>query len=105
TDRCGNRAGQGQQLPPRVADPHSPALDVQEYGPAELLQVERVGVEDPPGGRVVRIKHLKAAVEQEPVDPIGSDAAADPVGRLDYDDLQTGPGGPVGSSPAGPPRA
>ena len=51
---------------------------MQQHGPAELPKVQRVEVEDPPGGRVAGVEHLEAAVDSEAVDPVGPYAATAP---------------------------
>ena len=57
---------------------------------AEALEPERVDVDPAADGGIGGVEQLEAAVDQEPVDAVGPDAAADGVTRLEHEHLVPG---------------
>ena len=56
----------------------------------ERLEAEGVDVDPAAYGWVGGVEQLEAAVDEEPVDAVGADAAADPVRRLEDHHVATG---------------
>ena len=83
--RADGRAGGGQRmlrLPKRVGHPVERALPPHQGARVERSQVERMQVELPARLRIRGEQHLEPAIEQEPADGVGADAAAHRVARF-----------------------
>lgn len=76
------------------------AVEMDQRSREKGLHLESRDVQLPAYAGVVGIEHLEAAIEPEPVDDIGGNPPADPVGVFDDDGLDTGPAqGPGGDQP------
>ncbi len=102
-DRRANRGQRSQGFPARVGQADHGSLHVQQHRPAEVAQVQSVGVHAPPHLWVAGVQHLEAAVQEKAVDPIGSGPAAHAVGCLDDLDVQAGLRQPGGAGQPGQP--
>src|SRR6478735_1588193 len=60
-----------------------------QHAGAEGLEIERRHVDPPSHRRVGGVEHMEATIAAEAVDDVGADAPADPVARLEDDDLVT----------------
>ena len=74
-----------------VGDQVQAVADADEGAREEGAQAQRLVVQQRGEVRVGRAVDLEAAVQAEPVDHVGANAAADGVGRLADDDLVAGP--------------
>lgn len=82
--------------------PPAAAYDERVVHPA---QVERGQVECPARRGIGVVEHLEAPVELEPVDPVGAHPAADLVGGLEHEHVQTGAVQPARAAQPGQARA
>ena len=85
----------------RVGEAHGAAAAVDDDPGRERTQVERVAVEPAAHRRVGGEQHLEPAVDEEPVDLVGTYASTDAVGRLDDEHVTPGLGEPQRRDEAG----
>ena len=72
---------------------------------AERLQAEGVDVHPASYGGVRGVEQLESAIDEEAVDPLGADPAADLVRRLEHRDVTTRLGQRLGAAQPGQPRS
>lgn len=101
-DRGGRRRRQGRGPATRVDDGVRPAVDPHPRAGEEPAEVQRRQVEvgHP---RVAGVEHLEAAVDDEPVDPLGRQPAAGVLRGLDDVHVAPGRGQPGGRGEPGQP--
>ena len=78
------------ELSRRIGEPQAAVAGVQQRPRRERPQLQRTQVDPPFHLRIGRVEDLKAAVQQEPVSPVGPHPPADPVGA--FQDLHRHPG-------------
>ena len=102
---AGERAQAAHRGVARVGEAAEAAVRADDRAALEQPEVEPVEVEHRPGLAVGRGQHLEAVVEQEPVDGVGPDAAADRVRALEDERLPAGGDQRAGAGEAGHPGA